>query len=256
MTSARKNKPAPPQSELTLCFTDKAQARAAVWTSLVARKVARFPFPVRGRIPNFDGADAAAAQLMLHPAFVGAKCVKVNPDAPQRHVRKALLDRGIRVLTPTPRLKGGFFLLDPDEIPKQHYWDAASIKMGGVFGMPIPLDSLPCIDLIVMGSVAVTRDGKRLGKGHGYADLEYAILRELDQPPIPVFTTVHSLQVLQSFPTSAHDVPVSAIATPEELIEVLDIPPPPDGIDWNLLSDAALADIPLLNELRSLKHKS
>jgi 5-formyltetrahydrofolate cyclo-ligase len=107
-----------------------------------------------------------------------------------------------------------------------------------------------------MGSVAVTREGKRLGKGHGYADLEYAILRELGQPAIPVFTTVHSLQVLQSFPTSAHDVPVSAIATPEELIEVLDIPPPPGGIDWNLLTDAALEEMPLLNELRSLKSGS
>jgi len=55
------------------CFTDKAHARAAVWQALAERKIARFPFPIKGRIPNFDGADAAAARLLAHPAFTSAK---------------------------------------------------------------------------------------------------------------------------------------------------------------------------------------
>jgi len=38
---------------------------------------------------------------------------------------------------------------------------------------------MPCLDAIVCGSVAVTRDGRRCGKGEGYSDLEFAILREL-----------------------------------------------------------------------------
>jgi hypothetical protein len=38
------------------------------------------------------------------------------------------------------------------------------------------------LDAIICGSVAVTRDGRRCGKGEGYSDLEFAILRELGHP--------------------------------------------------------------------------
>jgi len=233
-------------------FTDKAAAREAVWKTLVEQKVARFPFPLKGRIPNFEGADRAAALLLAHPALDRAKCVKVNPDSPQRYVRKGLLDRGITVLTPTPRLQGGFYRLEPDRIPRQHNWDAASMKMGGRWGEAVPLERLPEIDAIVMGCVAVARDGRRLGKGHGYADLEYALLRELGRPAVPVLTTVHPLQILEQFPTEPHDVPVSIIATTAELIEIARPAPAPSGIDWDRLSVEQLAEMPVLAELKSL----
>jgi len=234
------------------CFDDKARARAAVWQTLSDSKAARFPFPIEGRIPNFAGADAAAARLLSHPAFVSARCVKVNPDSPQRYVRKGLLERGIAVITPTPRLRGGFFLLNPDKIPPEHHAEAATLKMGGKFGEPIALEHLPPVDIVVMGSVAVTRDGKRLGKGHGYADLEYAVLRELGQQPVPIATTVHELQILESFPTLPHDVWVSIIATPQHLIEVLPAPASVGGIDWDALPASALDEMPVLAQLREL----
>jgi len=223
-----------------------------VWRALVEHRAARFPFPLQGRIPNFEGADRAAALLLEHSVFSRAKCVKVNPDSPQRYVRKGLLDRGITVITPTPRLQGGFYRLDPNRIPKEHYWDAASMKMGGHWGEPLPLNRLAAIDAVVMGSVAVVRDGRRLGKGHGYADLEYAILRELGHAAVPVATTVHALQILEEFPTEKHDVPVSIIATPGALIEVAQPLPAPSGIEWEKLSGEALAEMPVLAELKSL----
>lgn len=235
------------------CFDDKAAARAAVWQSMMDHKVARFPFPIKGRIPNFAGADAAAAHLLSHPAFASVRCVKVNPDSPQRYVRKGLLERGIAVVTPTPRLRGGFYLLDPERIPAENHWDAASMKMGGRFGEPLALDRLPHVDLVVMGSVAVTREGKRLGKGHGYADLEYAILRELGNEAVPVATTVHDLQILESFPMLAHDVAVSIIATPHELIEVPSPPLTVPGIDWDALPADVFEQMPVLRELRELE---
>jgi 5-formyltetrahydrofolate cyclo-ligase len=176
----------------------------------------------------------------------------VNPDSPQRYVRKGLLDRGIVVITPTPRLKGGFYRLDPERIPQEHYWDAASMKTGGKWGEALRLDQLPRIDAIVMGCVAVTRDGRRLGKGHGYADLEYAILHELGYPAAPVATTVHALQMLEHFPTETHDVPVSIIATSNELIEIAQPLPAASGIDWSKLTPQALAEMPVLAELKSL----
>lgn len=207
---------------------------------------------MRGRIPNFKGAEKAAERLLAHPSFEGVKIIKVNPDSPQRWVRKLALERGITVITPTPRLKGAFRKLDPQKIPKEHHGQAATLKRGAEWGEDLALEALPKIDLVVMGSVAVTRDGRRLGKGHGYADLEYALLRELGNAAVPVMTTVHPLQVLDSFPIEAHDLAVSVIATPDELIEVKHLPAPPSGIDWDLLPRAALEEMPVLAELRRL----
>ena len=223
-----------------------------MWDALTRKRAARFPFPVHGRIPNFKGAEQAAARLLAHPLFANAKVIKVNPDSPQRWVRKLALERGITVITPTPRLKGAFRRLDPAKIPPDRYDEAATLKRGGRWGQDLALDALPKIDLVVMGSVAVTRGGRRLGKGHGYADLEYAMLRELGNRAVPVVTTVHPLQVLAGFPTEAHDLPVSLIATPDELIEVKRPPEPPKGIDWDLLPQAALEEMPVLAELRRL----
>jgi len=252
MARTRPLRPQPPPPSPPQRFADKAAARDAVWRALVAHKVARFPFPLKGRIPNFSGADQAAARLLEHPLFVHANCVKVNPDSPQRYVRKALLDRGINVITPTPRLQGGFYRLDPARIPREHYWDAASMQKGGHWGEPLALGQLPRLDAIVMGSVAVTRCGLRLGKGHGYADLEYGIVRTLGQPEVRVATTVHALQILEDFPFEAHDVPVSIIATPTELIEVAAPPAAPTGIDWTKLGPQALEQMPILAELKAL----
>jgi 5-formyltetrahydrofolate cyclo-ligase len=78
------------------------------------------------------------------------------------------------------------------------------------------------------------------------------MLRELGNPPVPVVTTVHGLQILAGFPTEAHDLPVSLIATPDELIEVNRPPAPPAGIDWSLLPPQALEEMPLLDELKRL----
>ena len=79
---------------------------------------------------------------------------------------------------------------------------------------------MPWLDAIVCGSVAVTRDGRRCGKGEGYSDLEFAILRELGHPPVPVATTVHDLQVVTSVPRDPTDQPLSVIATPTHAIRI------------------------------------
>jgi hypothetical protein len=91
------------------------------------------------------------------------------------------------------------------------------------------------------------------GKGHGYGDLEYGILRHLGQSPVPVVTTVHPLQMVEGFPADRHDLPVSIIATPEEVIEVLNPPPAPKGIDWELLPQEALEAMPIVKSLRKLR---
>ena len=111
------------------------------------------------------------------------------------------------------------------------------------------------MDLVVVGSVAVTREGFRCGKGHGYGDLEFAVLRELGHPPPTVATTVHPLQVMDAFPRDTHDLPVSIIVTPAEVIEVAEPAPAPEGIDWQLLDERDLRAMPVLAELDNARRR-
>jgi 5-formyltetrahydrofolate cyclo-ligase len=105
------------------------------------------------------------------------------------------------------------------------------------------------MDAIVCGSVAVTRDGRRCGKGEGYSDLEYAILRELGHPPVPVATTVHPVQIVRRVPRAPTDLPLAVIVTPHEVVRVAAPPPAPAGIDWTRLSAADLDAMPVLRQL-------
>jgi 5-formyltetrahydrofolate cyclo-ligase len=234
-------------------FVNKAAARKAVWDKLQAKRLARFPFPPHGRIPNFAGAEEAARRLFECSPLKQAKRLKVNPDAPQRPVREEALRRGIQVYVPTPRLRGGFMLFDAAMIPPDKIHQAAGLTTGARWARKVPLKQLPQMDAIVCGSVAVTRAGRRCGKGEGYSDLEYAILLELGHRPVPVATTVHSVQIVNDFPREPNDLPLSVIVTPQETIRVRRPPPVPKGIDWSCLTEKDLEEMPVLRELQALR---
>ncbi|CAN6335663.1 unnamed protein product [Urochloa humidicola] len=61
--------------------------RKRVWDALEAEGIARDPRPVHHRIPNIDGAPAAADALGRLDVFQNSQWVKVNPDSPQKQVR-------------------------------------------------------------------------------------------------------------------------------------------------------------------------
>ena len=232
-------------------FADKAAARQHAWDRLQDERLARFPFPPHGRIPNFAGADAAARRLFEIPVYRDARCIKVNPDSPQKHVRQQALRLGISVLVPTPKLTDGFHLLDPRAIEPADYGRAATRSTMDRYSRLLALDEVPSIDAIVTGCAAVTPEGHRCGKGAGYSDIEWGILMELGQAPVPVATTVHDVQVLGAFPPDAHDLGLHWIVTPTRTIEVAKPPEGPKGIDWSLLSEDDIAAMPLLQRLRA-----
>jgi 5-formyltetrahydrofolate cyclo-ligase len=229
----------------------KQEIRQRIWSLLESRGIARFPRPVYGRIPNFDGAEAAGIRLCRVKQFKEAKIVKVNPDAPQAFIRKQALVEGKVLIMPTPRLKQGFLLLNPKEIPRSKYDYASTIKGAFIYGKKAGLDDLPKIDLVVMGSVAVSLEGIRLGKGGGYGELEYAILRELGlvNSNTLVATTIHDLQLVDKLPYSEHDVPIDIIATPTKLIWTYTKIPKPKGIIWHKIDKDKMELIPILKEV-------
>jgi 5-formyltetrahydrofolate cyclo-ligase len=233
-------------------FETKSDARQHIWKALGERQLATYPFPAHGRIPNFRGAREAAANLFKTSLFQSAKRIKVNPDSPQRFVRAEALRRGIAVYVPTPRLAGGFMVLDPKIIPHDAIWNASARTNWSEYVNPIALDELPTMDAIVTGCVAVTPKGKRAGKGAGYRDLEFAILRELGHPAVPVATTVHDIQVAEDFPIDSHDQPLSLIATPTRVFDIVPPLPSPDGIEWSKLPPDVMELMPILASLKKL----
>lgn len=230
-------------------YASKAEARRACWDALVDAGAARFPLPPHGRIPNFAGASEAARRLLAESPLASAKVAKVNPDAPQRPLRAALLERGVTLYMPTPRLRGGFMRLDPAAIPAQGRARAAALGRARDYATPVALRDLPQVDAVICGSVAVTEEGRRCGKGEGYSDLEYALLRELGHKPAPVFTTVHELQIARSLPYEPGDLPLHWIATPSRCVEIPRPLPEPDGIDWERLPPEKRRAMPPLDEL-------
>ena len=227
---------------------DKQAIRLAVWHKLDAEGISTFPRPVRGRIPNVKGADAAAERLSQTAEWQAARVVKVNPDAPQRPVRFRALKAGKTLLMPSPRLREGFLLLQTDRA-----WEASSIKGAFELGRMIGLDELPPIDLLVFGSVAVSAEGDRVGKGEGYAELEFAVLRQTGRVPenVPIATTVHDAQVVDAIPRQPFDVTLDLVCTPTRTLRIQQRGPRPPGVLWEHLSEERLHEMPILEALRA-----
>lgn len=230
--------------------------RQAIWDELMKTGVARFPLPVYGRIPNFAGAEKAAYRLTQSREFVSARVIKVCPDSPQRTVRLEALRQGKILIMPTPRIREGFLLLDPRRVPASAYSYASTIKGAFRYGVKVKPWELPDVDLIVTGSVAVNLTGTRLGKGEGYSELEYAILREFNKvnDNTPIFTTVHDLQVLSDpIPRLPWDVTVDIIFTPSRAIKCSGPKQRTKGILWSYLSENKIREIPLLRKIAERK---
>jgi len=237
----------------------KAALREDIWSAMRSAKVARFP-GAQGRIPNFTGAEAAAERLRALPVWRHASTLKANPDSAQLPVRQRALEDGKTVYMAVPRLAESepFFMLDPDHLD-QPPRKAASISGASRSARRVTLAELLPVDLVVMGSVAAGEDGARLGKGGGFADLEFALATAagLIGPHTVTVTTVHEIQVVPAgaIPLTGHDVPVDLVVTPERVIDCRSVrgPRPSAGLAWDDLTEEKIASIPLLSALRATR---
>ena len=217
------------------------------------KNIARFPLPCRGRIPNFVGSEKAAIHLRSLKEYQEANVAFCNPDAPQRPCRKNLLEDGKILIMPPPRLRQkGFIVLNPSTIPEKFYHKASTIKGAFQFGELVSPERLEKINIKIMGSVAVDKNGGRVGKSGGYSDLEVAILYELDliNNNTPLITTVHEIQILDKVPMTVHDANLDIIVTPKRIIRT-NATKKLSGIIWSELDDVKIQKIPLLQTLKN-----
>ncbi len=236
---------------------DKDALRRSVWQTLEETGAAiGDPWST---IPDFVGAEAAATRLNDLPVWQSAKVVKSNPDRAQAWVRLQALQQGKVVYTPVPELVQDFpfLLLDPEVLESKGVsFEAVMYSEGAIaHGQRVQFADIAPIDFFVVGSVAVTRDGGRTGKGAGFADLEMGVFRHYGaiSADTPIVTTVHDSQLVDDnlIVMQAHDNGLNLIATPSELIETTAAYSVPGPIDWSRVQPDQFQNIPFLETLRA-----
>uniref|UniRef100_A0A8C5G368 Methenyltetrahydrofolate synthase domain-containing protein n=1 Tax=Gouania willdenowi TaxID=441366 RepID=A0A8C5G368_GOUWI len=223
--------------------------------------IPNFPRPVHKPDPNFkrQGANQACNRLADLQEFKASHTVKVNPDRPQLQARFVTLEAQKTLLVPTPRLRTGLFnkITPPEGATKEQLRKCASSQGVKDFSEPVGLDAKVTVDLVVVGSVAVSENGFRIGKGEGYADMEYGMMACMGavSESTVVVTVVHDCQVVD-IPEElmgSHDLTVDYILTPTRVIKTNCELPKPKGIIW---SKKKLEKIPILKKLRSLEEQA
>lgn len=167
----------------------KDEVRKTIWHLLEDKNVADFPRPCYGRIPNFKGSRTVSERIKDLAEFEKARAVFCAPDMVLKRIREIVLERGKTLVVALPHIK------DIVEIrERKNIYEATKIRGFVKYGEPLSTK----IDVFVQGSVAVDRNGNRLGKGKGYGDREYIILKQkgLLQESVKTVTIVHHLQIV------------------------------------------------------------
>ena len=177
------------------------------------------PKPTYGRIPNFLGSTEAAKMLRDTEEWQNSEVIFSSPDSAQKKVREfGLLDKKV-VIMASPKLKDGFFLIDPYSVRGN---EEVASTIAGAFKFGKKIHGFPKVDLVVEGSVAVDKSGNRLGKGGGYGDIEISELfsKKAIITSTPVATTVHEIQIVDEVPVEEHDQKINMIVTPKTVIRI------------------------------------
>jgi len=196
---------------------EKQEIRKTIYNNLIKHQISTTH--CIGRIPDFKGSHQAAENLRQTPEWIGSHTIFVSPDTAQRKVRENAFKDNKLIIMVTPKIQHGYLKLEPENLQK-HSREASTIE--GAFKYGTKIDSLPMIDMVIEGSVAVDMKGSRLGKGGGYGDREIEYLKRSGsiRPETPIVSTVHSLQIVETVPTEEHDQKINMVVTPEKILRI------------------------------------
>lgn len=236
--------------------------RTKVWSQL--RKVAlpdsRFHHDYSSFIADFEGSSAATDLLVSLPAYKNANLLFIAPDDCIQELRYRALKDGKTILVTTYGIRRGFWILDPKEIHESR-WEMASMldgmeRMGRHITLAEIRELSKGIGLMVTGTGAINHEGLRFGKGHGFFDLEWAMLYTIGKvnEKTQTIAVVHQCQVLDDeLRGEVWDTGCDFVVTNERVIEVEHASKPSCGILWDILEEGMLAGIEPLQELRSMQ---
>ena len=229
---------------------EKQAIREEVWRRMAQEGFHADPY---GRIPPFPGQNKAAERLRRTSLYKESTTVLVPPDRPQSQVRINLLQDRKRLIMATPGLRDGFYEIPGNRMPPSLWAKAVSSTGVTRYGRKLPTSFavIGKVDLMVTGAVAVSLQGDRIGKGTGYFDLEYTILKEIGsaREEAPIIAVVHDLQVFEKLPWNEKDVSIDLIVTPTTTIPVHNPRPRPIGVDWPAIEGRQMRRMRPLREL-------
>ncbi len=234
--------------------------REEIWAALgkVARPDSRFHWDFSSFIPDFVGSERCAQAIRQLPEYSAAGLLFITPDNCLEAFRELVLaDRKSYVMT-TSGIARGFMYVDPDRVSTEDRKHASTLDGVERYARSVSLAELRSgdpVQLLVTGSSAIGTNGVRFGKGHGYFDLEWAILSELGLlgSSTTIIAVGHDCQVIEAaLPAFSHDTVVDLIVTPTRTIAIEHAQRPVGRIEWDRLSPSMLDAIPSLGELRDL----
>ncbi len=235
--------------------------RQKIWAKLadVALPDSRFHLNFAEVIPDFVGSAAASDRVGELAAYGKCRYAFVTPDNGLVELRRRLIAAGVPIVVSTYGIYRGFRIIEPGTVPAGHELYAAWLDGLEHFGTPITLAQIAArgrFDLMLTGASAVSTEGVRFGKGHGFFDLEWGMFTEIGivDEATPVVAVVHDLQVVEEklFP-SPTDIIVDTIATPTRLLDVARQRRRPHGVRWELLEPEQIDATPPLRELQRLR---
>ncbi len=234
--------------------------REQIWEKLkpVAKPDSRFHLNFAEVIPDFEGSELAIDRLVAQPVYAHTQYAFVTPDNGLTDLRRRMLEDGKTLVVSTYGIYRGFVLLEPERIAPGHRLFAAWLDGMEHFGRPITLAEIASrgrFDLMVTGASAVSLNGVRFGKGHGFFDLEWGMFTAVGvaDEDTPVTAVVHDVQVVEEqLVPSETDILVDSIATPTRYVTV-SRGHRPSGIKWHLLEPEQLAATPPLQELQRMQ---
>jgi 5-formyltetrahydrofolate cyclo-ligase len=239
----------------------KSEIREEVWKKLyaVAYPDPIFDYDFSNFIADFQGSQKCVDLITNLDVWKHSGLVFITPDNSLIGLREHAIRSGKRFVMTTYGIRRGFILIDPAQIPKEQATLASTLYGAELFGRKISLKDLTqlgMLDLVITGAAAVTTQGVRFGKGHGYFDIEWGIFTSLKlvDSRCKVITVVHDCQVTQEdFKPDSHDTITDYVVTPSRVIDIQSKYAKPTGIDPTHLTKELLDTIPPLTELATLK---
>jgi 5-formyltetrahydrofolate cyclo-ligase len=230
--------------------------REQIWQALrrVGRPDSRFHWDFSSFIADFDDNDQATARVIELQAWKQSDRVFITPDNSTERLRRAAIRDGKTLLVTTYGIRRGFLQLRPGVVPAEDIKYAATLDGLDVYAVPVTLEELENsgpLGLLITGGSAISRNGIRFGKGHGYFDLEWAMLSEigLTDDSSEVVDIVHDEQFVdEDLDGEDHDVAVDWIVTPTRTIHVT-VDREPGKVFWDKIPGTEHETIPPILEL-------
>jgi 5-formyltetrahydrofolate cyclo-ligase len=159
-------------------------------------------------------------------------------------------------------IRRGFIELLPEDVPAGLEEWAVLLDVIERLGRHISLTEIqqryPHIELLVTGGSAVTYQGARFGKGHGFFDIEWATLYSMGvvDNSTPIVDLVHDCQLVdEQLEISDFDTICDYIVTPTRVLHVPSPQKPIGGIYWDRLAPGMMESISTLKELKALEQE-